>query len=161
LLLGEKMRKMFFVFALSLLLVSSIAYYLYLNFKQTKRIPEIGFSNKIEEAIANCTNCNLCPDGKEIEKGKICFYLFWEEGCPFCAKEKIFLEKLKQKYPNLEVHDFEISYNEENAKLWVETCAKYNVEPLAVPMSFIDDKVFLGFAEKPIQENETFTKIER
>jgi thiol-disulfide isomerase/thioredoxin len=142
------MRKMFFVFVLSLLLISSIAY-----------AQEIGYSNKIEEAILNCTSCNLCPDGKEIEKGKICFYLFWGQGCPHCAQEKIFLEELKTKYPNLEIYDFEIYYNSENTKFWREICAKYNVQPIGVPMSFVGNKAFIGFAENPVSETETFTKM--
>jgi thiol-disulfide isomerase/thioredoxin len=143
------MRKMFLAF-IFLSLLFTVAY-----------AQEVGYSNKIEEAISNCTNCNLCPDGKEIEKGKVCLYFFWGQGCPHCAKEKVFVEELKRKYPSLEVHDFEIYYNSENAKFWREICAKYNVQPTAVPMTFVGDKVFIGFAESLTPEtSQTFSKIE-
>jgi thiol-disulfide isomerase/thioredoxin len=123
---------------------------------------EVGYSDKIEEAIKNCVNCNVCPDGKEIENGKICFYLFWGQGCPHCAEEKSFLEELKTKYKNLEVYEFEVYYNSKNAEIWKEVCAKYNVQPIGVPMSFIGDKAFIGFAERGSFNNssQTFSKIE-
>ena len=31
-------------------------------------------------------------------------YFFWSKGCPHCAKEKIFLEKIEDKYKNNNVH---------------------------------------------------------
>ncbi|MEM5782671.1 MAG: thioredoxin family protein, partial [Candidatus Aenigmatarchaeota archaeon] len=75
---------------------------------------EIGYDDKIEETIANCKNCNICPDGKVIEQGKICVYFFFGQGCPHCAEEKPFLEEMKNKYPQLEIYDFEVYYNQEN-----------------------------------------------
>ncbi|MEM5793963.1 MAG: thioredoxin family protein [Candidatus Aenigmatarchaeota archaeon] len=109
---------------------------------------EIGYSDKIEEAIINCTNCNICPDGKIISPGKICVYFFWGQGCPHCAEEKPFLEELKKKYPNLEIYDFEVYYHPENVELWEQVCEKCNTQPSGVPMTFIGDKVFIGFANR-------------
>jgi thiol-disulfide isomerase/thioredoxin len=108
---------------------------------------ENGCSNKIEEAVANCKNCNICPDGKVIEEGKVCLYLFWGQGCPHCAEEKPFLEYLRQKYPNLEVYEFEIYYNQQNANLWKDICKKYGIQPVGVPTTFVGDKAFIGFAK--------------
>ncbi|MEM7818746.1 MAG: thioredoxin family protein [Candidatus Aenigmatarchaeota archaeon] len=109
---------------------------------------EIGYSDKIEEAIINCTICNVCPDGKVISPGKICVYFFWGQGCPHCAEEKPFLDELKKKYPNLEVYDFEVYYHPENAKFWKEVCEKCNTQPSGVPMTFIGEKVFIGFMNR-------------
>jgi len=108
---------------------------------------EVGFSNKIEEAIANCVNCNVCPDGKSIEAGKVCLYLFWGKGCVNCAEEKAFLEDLKLKYPNLEVYEFEIYSSQENAKLWQDICKKYGIPAVGVPTTFVGDKAFVGFTK--------------
>ena len=38
-------------------------------------------------------------------------YFFWGNGCPHCEKEKIFLEKIKNKYSNVVVYDFEVWKN--------------------------------------------------
>ncbi|MEM5811954.1 MAG: hypothetical protein QXG91_04440 [Candidatus Aenigmatarchaeota archaeon] len=114
----------------------------------TNLMQEIGYSDKIEEAIINCTSCNVCPDGTVLEQGKICVYLFWGQGCPYCAKEKVFLEKLVKKYQNLEIHDFEVYYNFTNAELWKLICKKYKTQPSAVPMTFIGNKVFIGFVDR-------------
>lgn len=109
---------------------------------------EIGYDDKIEEAIANCKNCNVCPDGKVIDEGKICVYFFFGQGCPHCAEEKPFLEEMKNKYPELEIYDFEVYYNQDNVNFWEDICKKYNVKPYGVPMTFIGNKVFIGFNKK-------------
>ncbi len=116
---------------------------------------ETGYSDKIEEAIVNCTNCNVCPDGRVIDKGKICLYFFWGQGCPHCAEEKPFLEELKKRYPNLQVYDFEVYYNQDNVNFWKEVCKKYNVQPYGVPMTFVGNKVFIGFANRGFFSNST------
>ncbi|MEM7825328.1 MAG: thioredoxin family protein [Candidatus Aenigmatarchaeota archaeon] len=116
---------------------------------------EIGYSDKIEEAIIKCDNCNVCPDGKNIIKENKCIYFFWGRGCPHCAEEKPFLEELKKKYPKIEIYDFEVYYNYENTRLWREVCKKYNTEPSGVPMTFIGDKVFIGFVNRGFYTNSS------
>jgi thiol-disulfide isomerase/thioredoxin len=120
----------------------------FLLFVELVKAEEIGYSNKIEEAVENCVNCNVCPDGKVLESGKVCLYLFWGQGCPHCAEEKPFLEELKGKYPKLEVYEFEVYYNQENVKLWEEVCRKYGLQPIGVPMTFIGKKAFVGFSRE-------------
>lgn len=107
---------------------------------------EVGYSNKIEEAVANCVNCNVCPDGKVIGEGKVCLYFFWGQGCPHCAEEKPFLDELKQRYP-VEVYEFEVYSSQENAKLWGDVCRKYGFQPVGVPTTFVGDKAFIGFTK--------------
>ena len=129
----------------------------FLLFIMLGKAEEIGYSSKIEEAVKNCSNCNVCPDGKILESGKVCLYLFWGQGCPHCAEEKPFLEELKNKYPKLEVYEFEVYYNKDNAKLWENVCEKYGVQPAGVPMTFIGDKVFIGFSREESSTNPKFS----
>jgi thiol-disulfide isomerase/thioredoxin len=119
------------------------------------RAEEIGYSDKIEETVKNCANCNVCPDGKILESGKVCLYLFWGQGCPHCAEEKPFLEELKSKYSKLEVYEFEVYYNKDNVKLWEEVCKKYRVQPLGVPMTFVGGKVFIGFSREKSESSSS------
>lgn len=87
---------------------------------------------------------------------KVEVYFFWGQGCPHCAAEKPFLEKLKQKYPQLVVKDFEVYYNSENQKLFKEVAKAYNTEPYGVPMTFIGKEFIVGFDS----EQTTGKKIE-
>jgi len=139
----KKMKKQLVIIGF-LILFTSVAY-----------AQETGYSDKIEKAIVNCTNCNVCPDGKVIDNGKVCVYFFWGQGCPHCAEEKPFLEELKKKYPNIQVYDFEVYYSQENMNFWKEVCQKYGVQPYGVPMTFIGNKVFAGFAKRELFSNST------
>ena len=44
-------------------------------------------------------------------------YFFWGNGCPHCAKEKPFLEKLDKERDEISATFFEIYYSEENRTL--------------------------------------------
>ena len=74
---------------------------------------------------------------------------FFSETCPHCANEKEFLETLKEKYPDIEFKDYSI-FERENVDSLKEMYKQYNV-PVAeqglVPITFIKDRYFLGFAQ--------------
>jgi len=76
---------------------------------------------------------------------KVEIYFFWGQGCPHCAQEKPFLEELKQKYPQLEVKEFEVYFNRENQELFQKIAQAYNTQPEGVPMTFIGKDAFIGF----------------
>jgi cytochrome c biogenesis protein CcdA/thiol-disulfide isomerase/thioredoxin len=77
---------------------------------------------------------------------KVEIYFFWGQGCPHCAQEKPFLEELKQKYPQLEIKEFEVYFNRENQELFQKIAQAYNTQPEGVPMTFIGKDAFIGFA---------------
>lgn len=77
---------------------------------------------------------------------KATLYYFWGEGCPHCAKAKVFLEKMKQKYPELQIKDYEVWYNPENAKLFEKMLKEHGARPpYGVPTFFIGDRYISGY----------------
>lgn len=91
------------------------------------------------------------------EKKPVILYLFWAEGCPHCAKEKLFLSDLKKKYPLLQVKDYEISLP--GSIVLLQTMSKaYNITPRGVPVTFIGNKALIGFSEKIASQIEEIVK---
>jgi len=91
------------------------------------------------------------------EQGEVHIYFFWAEGCPHCAHEEVFLEKLEAKYPNLEVHNLEVSKSRENIELLIKTADRLNADGSNVPFTVIGDKYFVGWyneevSGKPIED---------
>lgn len=92
--------------------------------------------------------CLLFSVNQVISVKKVEVYFFWGSGCPHCAKAKSFFEKLKEKYPQLEVKEFEVYFNENNQKLFQEIAKAYNTEPIGVPTIFIGKEFLLGFSSE-------------
>jgi thiol-disulfide isomerase/thioredoxin len=72
------------------------------------------------------------PAGSKVE-----LYFFWGYGCPHCEKEKVFLEKLQNKYPHLAVKSYEVWRNKGNALFFSQMAEAYGTKATAVPMTFI------------------------
>jgi len=92
---------------------------------------------------------------------KVEIYFFWGQGCPHCAKEKPFLEELKQKYPQLEIKEFEVYYSEENQKLFQKVAQAYNTQPEGVPMTFIGKDFIVGFESEKTTGKEIENLIQK
>lgn len=76
---------------------------------------------------------------------KVTIYLFWGDGCPHCAREKAYLKKLVQKYPQLKVIQYEVWNHEKNKKLAKEVGKQLNVNAVEVPFTVIGEKYFIGW----------------
>lgn len=72
-------------------------------------------------------------------------YFFCGQGCPHCAKEKPFLDSLKNKYPQLKIYDFEVGYNKKNRELLIEVGKKLNIDISGVPLTIINDQAIIGY----------------
>ena len=83
----------------------------------------------------------------------VCVYFFYGDGCPHCARVEPFIEQLEQKYPQLEVHSFEVYKNQSNAQLLMSFFDSYNVSTnqRGVPIIFISNSYIVG--DKPIFDN--------
>ncbi|OGM92409.1 hypothetical protein A2755_01460 [Candidatus Wolfebacteria bacterium RIFCSPHIGHO2_01_FULL_48_22] len=75
-------------------------------------------------------------------------YFFYGEGCPHCAKEKIYLQTVEERFPDVRVNRFEVYYNHDNAQLFQDAAKKLGVTSGAVPFTVIGDKTFIGFSEE-------------
>lgn len=79
-------------------------------------------------------NYSLAQEQKETEA-----YFFWGQGCPHCAKESEFLDKMEEKYPTLTVKRYEIYNSRSNFELLEETKKRYDADYInSVPVLFID-----------------------
>ena len=90
---------------------------------------------------------------------KIIVYFYWGRGCPHCEEEKTFLADLKRALPSLEIRDYEVWYNHDNAGLMEAMLRAYGMRSSGVPVTVINDRVFTGFTaqsmfsiEKAIKE---------
>ncbi len=80
----------------------------------------------------------------------VTIYFFWGDGCPHCAEAEPFLAGLVERYPGVQVRDFELWYHEENHDPFIRMAAKFGFEPTAVPTIFIGDRYWVGFTRDTI-----------
>lgn len=82
-----------------------------------------------------------------------CAYFFYGDGCPHCAEVEPFVSQLESKYPNLEIHKFEIYNNRSNALILNGYFDAYSIpdEERGIPVIFISNKYLIG--DKPILQN--------
>jgi thiol-disulfide isomerase/thioredoxin len=80
-----------------------------------------------------------------IDENKVNIYFFWGEGCPHCAKEKLFLEKLEDKYPEVEINDFEVWNNRENLDLMTQFAKELDVDVRGVPFTVVGEHYIIGW----------------
>ncbi len=90
---------------------------------------------------------------------KTTIHFFWGQGCPYCEKEKLFLEEMKRKYPELEIKSYEAWSNPANAKFLQDLGKAYGIKIQGVPVTFIGDfKPIVGFSENMKQDIENKIK---
>lgn len=81
----------------------------------------------------------------QAKDNSVAIHLFWATGCPHCAKEKVFLESLKQKYPQVEIKDYEITKNSKNLELLVKAGKELSADVSGVPFTVIGKQYFSGY----------------
>ena len=84
----------------------------------------------------------------KVEKEKINIYLFRGKGCPHCADEEKWLESIKKEYGDyINVYDYEVWYNKDNAKLLDKVKKKLNTYSSSIPFTVIGEKYYVGFSD--------------
>ncbi len=73
--------------------------------------------------------------------------LFWGDGCPHCEAERSWLEEAQEEFPQLEVTQHEVWYDEANRDLLIETADRMGFEVSGVPTTIIGDAHWVGFSD--------------
>lgn len=115
--------------------------FLFLFFISLFLLPNIGFAQ--ENDISNKKNVD------EIE-----ILFFGSPTCPHCLAEKNFLKKIKEKYSNVTIKEYEFSKNLELVEILYEKHDIAKGQRGLVPATFINGNFFLGFNEGIGQEME-------
>jgi len=84
---------------------------------------------------------------------------FYGRGCLHCAAMKQFLDTMTEKHPQLRVHDYEVYFDDENARLFERVANAYHFQIAGVPTIFLGEDAITGFSEDA--EPELEQKIER
>ncbi|MDT8442330.1 MAG: hypothetical protein RQ723_11795 [Desulfuromonadales bacterium] len=82
----------------------------------------------------------------------IIVYLFWGDGCPHCEDEKRFLKELRREEPRLEVRDFEVWHNRDNAAVLIDLLRARDVRSAGIPVTLIGDRLLVGFSAQTADE---------
>ncbi len=95
---------------------------------------------------------------------QIDIYFFYGDGCPHCAKEKIFLKNLEEKDPDVNVNSYEVWYNKDNQKLLREIAKQLDIRTSGVPITIVNSQLLYGYLSdqttgKRIEEIVDFCKI--
>ena len=81
-------------------------------------------------------------------KEDVTLYFFHGDGCPHCAEESVFLEKIQKDYPDLKIEKYEVWYDEENSALLQKVQQELHIERMGVPTTIIGDVYMVGYSEE-------------
>ncbi|HAZ29917.1 TPA: hypothetical protein DCY43_04255 [candidate division WWE3 bacterium] len=81
-----------------------------------------------------------------IQEKTVTVHLFWGEGCPHCAKEKLFLESVRQKLPFVQIQEYEVWYNSKNRDLLKKVGDELGLTISGVPFTVIGSNYTVGYA---------------
>jgi len=86
---------------------------------------------------------------------------FYSAICPHCAEEEEFLKELKDKYPEIEVKEYEVISSSENQKILNDFYENYQVPEGKrgwVPVTFTPTRYFIGFNQQIAKDIENCLK---
>ncbi|MBQ6476836.1 MAG: hypothetical protein IJI43_00115 [Bacilli bacterium] len=104
---------------------------------------------------------NVSADEAKEESKKVTVYLFRGDGCPHCAEAEEFFDELSkdEEYSKYyELVDYEVWYNEKNAKFMDEVAKALDTEANGVPFIIIGEKYFNGYSSEMAEDIKTAIK---
>lgn len=78
---------------------------------------------------------------------KLAIYFFWGDGCGHCAGQKTAMKAWAEKYPDIEIKTYETWGNDNNRIIFENLASAYGTAVQGVPMTFIGDKTWVGYAD--------------
>jgi cytochrome c biogenesis protein CcdA/thiol-disulfide isomerase/thioredoxin len=87
-------------------------------------------------------------------------FVFWGEGCPHCDEQKPFLRELEQRYPDLEIQEFEVFRTTAHHQLFVTLALTHGIEPGSVPAAFVGGRAYVGDGPQIRREMEQTIRAE-
>jgi len=75
-------------------------------------------------------------------------YFFYGDGCPHCAKEEEFLDKLEAENENIEIYRYEVWKDRNNAELLQKLSKSMDLDIRGVPLTVIGDRTVSGYYNK-------------
>ncbi|MFH0814916.1 MAG: hypothetical protein V1902_02450 [Candidatus Falkowbacteria bacterium] len=78
-------------------------------------------------------------------------YLFVSENCPYCEQASYLVNAIQKNQPSVNIHQFEVSHNSDNAMLFAEFAKAYDVFAIDVPMTFIGEQAIAGYYPEKIK----------
>ena len=97
----------------------------------------------------------LFPLVVNAKENKVTLYLFHGDGCPHCASEIEYLNRIEKKYNNLEIVKYEVWYDQDNSEFLNQVKESFGVNNPYVPTTVIGNTLITGFSDS------TGNKIER
>ena len=79
---------------------------------------------------------------------------FWREGCSYCAKEKPFLEELTERFPQIDLQEFDVTAREQNLNYYLGMGDTVGYETGGVPVTVIGDRFWIGYSDAVGREIE-------
>ncbi len=89
---------------------------------------------------------------------KVAVYFFWGSGCPHCSAQREAMSAWVTKYPDIDIKTYETWNNTDNATILENMAKAYGTTVQGVPMTFIGDKYWVGYADS--MESEMTNKID-
>lgn len=84
-----------------------------------------------------------------FEEGVVNIYYFWRVGCPHCDAQFQFFEKIAEEWgAYFNLYSFEVSYNEDHARLLTDVAEILDERVAGIPFTIIGEQVFIGFNER-------------
>lgn len=80
-----------------------------------------------------------------ISQAKTELYFFYSETCPHCHKEALFLDKLEDKYPQVDFYRLEVTQSMDNANQMMNMASTLGVDVRGVPFTVVGQKYFIGY----------------